>query len=208
MKPDVFISYRREGGIDFAGRLMDHLVAKGYSPFMDLESMHSGRFDTQIYQRIDECEHFILVLPQNALKRCRSAEDWVRKEVEFAIKRRKHIIPICLSGFVYPKRMPASMEVLRDIQSVTDSPGSFEKTVDRTVEYMMDNSWTPDEYDQSFEKAGRWVKRRRVKLFAAALLVLMLVGIGVWRVSRWFLMREVPDQTVVDWVTVNRNDII
>ena len=46
---DIFISYRRDGGLDFSGRLYEKLVADGYTAFYDLEGMKSGRFDTQIY---------------------------------------------------------------------------------------------------------------------------------------------------------------
>ncbi|MBQ2750106.1 MAG: toll/interleukin-1 receptor domain-containing protein [Clostridia bacterium] len=40
-KYQIFISYRRDGGADLAGRISDRLTALGYSVFLDVESMRS-----------------------------------------------------------------------------------------------------------------------------------------------------------------------
>lgn len=42
----VFISYRRDRGGDFAGRISDSLKAKGIQTFFDVDSMKSGCFDS------------------------------------------------------------------------------------------------------------------------------------------------------------------
>ena len=74
---DVFISYRREGGLDFSGRLYEKLVANGYTVFFDLEGMNAGRFDTQIYKKIERSDNFILTLSPHSLDRCKNDDDWV-----------------------------------------------------------------------------------------------------------------------------------
>lgn len=129
MSYDVFISYRREGGADFAGRLYDRLKVVGFDPFLDKEDMRSGKFNKQIYDRIDECEHFLLVLPKGGLDRCRKKDDWVRLEVEHALDMRKHIIVVKMSGFAWPRRMPASLVPIKQIQDVREGPGSFDTVV-------------------------------------------------------------------------------
>ena len=42
---EIFISYRHEAG-HFAGRIYDFLAARGYSAFLDVATMHQGRFVT------------------------------------------------------------------------------------------------------------------------------------------------------------------
>lgn len=69
-KYDIFISYRRDGG-EFLGKsLYDKLTDAGYRVFFDVESLRSGKFNTQLYQVIAECQDFILLLPKGALDRC------------------------------------------------------------------------------------------------------------------------------------------
>lgn len=52
-KHDIFISYRREGGLDFTGRLDERLNGEGYSSFFD-HHLKSGRFDEQLPQKTKE----------------------------------------------------------------------------------------------------------------------------------------------------------
>ena len=63
MKDQIFISYRRDGGEALAQLLHDRLVAKGYRVFYDIESLKSGPFDEKLYQKIEECGDFVLILP-------------------------------------------------------------------------------------------------------------------------------------------------
>ena len=112
MKKQVFISYRREGGQFFGKIIHDELVKRGYSVFFDVESIESGTFDTQIYNIIDECTDFVLILSPGALDRCFNDDDWVANEIRYAISRGKNIIPIMLKNFEWPEKLPEGMEKL------------------------------------------------------------------------------------------------
>ena len=61
---DIFISYRREGGESLAQLLYIRLTMEGYSVFLDVESLRSGKFNEALHSQIDECDDFLLVLPQ------------------------------------------------------------------------------------------------------------------------------------------------
>ena len=89
-KYDIFISYRREGGAEMADSIYQRLQNAGYSVFLDLEQLKSGKFNEQLLSVIDSCTDFIVVLPPNALDRCSDVDDWVRREVEHAIKKNKN----------------------------------------------------------------------------------------------------------------------
>lgn len=112
MSFQIFISYRREGGSAYAQSIYDRLTNHGYECFYDRETMGSGSFDVKIYNRIEECEDFLLVLPINGLNRCNDPEDWVRKEIEHAMKFNKNIVPIMEQGFEFPNDLPDSLKSL------------------------------------------------------------------------------------------------
>ena len=110
MAYDVFISYRREGGSEMARLIYDRLSKYGITAFLDIEEMRSGPFNTQLYDRIDECGKVVLILPPHALDRCRDANDWVRLELEHAMAGGKTIIPVMLRAFEFPGHLPESLK--------------------------------------------------------------------------------------------------
>lgn len=119
-KYDIFISYRRSS-YDTANLIATRLRAAGYSVFFDMETLRSGKFNEQLYEVIDNCKDFLVVLPPNALDRCVNEDDWVRLEVCRAMNGNKNIVPIMLNGFVWPTPMPVGMEELSNYQAITAS---------------------------------------------------------------------------------------
>ena len=117
---DIFISYRRSS-YDTANLIATRLKSAGYSVFFDMETLRSGKFNEQLYDAIDNCKDFIVVLPPNALDRCVNEDDWVRLEVCHAMEKGKNVIPVMLNGFTWPEPMPEGMENLRDCQALTAS---------------------------------------------------------------------------------------
>ncbi len=134
-KYDIFISYRRSA-YNSANLIATRLKAAGYRVFFDLESMRSGKFNIQLYDIIDNCKDFIIVLSPNALDRCVNEEDWVRKEITHAILKGKNIVPIMLNGFVWPKDMPTGMEDLPMYQGIASSPDFFDLAMERLNTYL------------------------------------------------------------------------
>lgn len=132
----IFISYRRDGGEDLAGRISDTLKGFGYLVFYDVESMRSGKFNRQIYAAIDSCEDVLLILPPRGLDRCKDEGDWVRLEIEYAISRGKNIIPVMMRGFEFPKDLPASIASIGDYEAVKVYSEYFSASIDRMEELM------------------------------------------------------------------------
>lgn len=142
-KYDIFISYRRAGGFESANLIAEKLKSMGHSVFFDVESLRSGKFNEQLYGVIEQCKDFVVVLPQDALDRCSKAdgnaddEDWLRKEVIFALTRNKNIIPVMLAGFEWPATMPAGLEALKDYQAITaSSHDTFDLSMQRLAGYL------------------------------------------------------------------------
>ena len=115
---DIFISYRRSS-YDTANLIATRLKSAGYSVFFDMEALRSGKFNEQLFDVIDNCKDFVVVLPPNALDRCVNEDDWVRLEVCRAMAQKKNIVPVMLNGFEWPHPMPKGMEELCDYQALT-----------------------------------------------------------------------------------------
>ena len=117
---DIFISYRREGGMEMADAIYQRLQNAGYSVFLDLEQLKSGKFNEQLLTVIDGCTDFIVVLPPHALNRCSDEEDWVRREVEYAIEKGKNVIPVMLRGFDWSNKstLPESIRELPNYEGI------------------------------------------------------------------------------------------
>lgn len=140
---DIFVSYRRSGGFESANLVAEKLRGMGYSVFFDVESLRSGKFNEQLYSVVEHCKDVVVVLPEHSLDRCSNddgtpnMEDWVRKEVTFAMEKNKNIIPVMLAGFDWPKVMPVGMEALKDFQAITaTSHEYFDLAMQRMAGYL------------------------------------------------------------------------
>ncbi len=110
---DIFISYRRESSEATAKLLYDKLTELKYHVFYDWETLGAGNFNTALYTEIENCKDFLLILSPNTLDRCWNENDWVRLEIEYALKNNLNIIPIFLKDFLFPEELPDSIENIR-----------------------------------------------------------------------------------------------
>ena len=136
MKYNIFVSYRRTSA-ETANLIAVKLRGKGYNVFFDVESLRGGKFNEQLFDVIDRVDDVVVVLPAGALDRCLDEDDWVRKEVCYAMAKGKNIVPVMLNGFDWPDPMPHGMEELKDYQAVTAvSNEYFDMAVDRMCKYL------------------------------------------------------------------------
>lgn len=135
-KYDIFISYRRDGGESTAKILRDKLTELGYTVFFDVESLRSGDFNKRLYSVIEECEDVLVVLSPGALDRCVSEDDWVRLEIEHALKTGKNVVPVMLRGFIFPKTLPESIEPLRYKNGLESNYQFFDAFIEKLQEFL------------------------------------------------------------------------
>lgn len=181
MKYSVFISYRRTG-FETANLIAEKLRSMGYSVFFDVESLRGGKFNEQLFQVIDKCTDFVLVLPKDALDRCVDKDDWVRKEVMYAMLKQKNIVPVMLNDFDWPDPMPSGMEDLKDYQAVTASDrNTFDLAMQRLASYL---------------KSSRRNHIMVARIIGIIALVLVLLGIlfGVLRISSLPVCKKAANQ--------------
>lgn len=152
---DVFISYRRTGGFELAEVLYNRLTNMGYKVFLDIESLRSGKFNEALLQRIEECSDVLLLLPPNALDRCVNEDDWVRREITWAIEKKKNIIPVYMNGFIMPNTLPDGMEELPTYNAILASSRSFDQTLTEIVSFL--HSKSNIQTNSAFAKVASWV---------------------------------------------------
>ncbi len=91
---DIFISYRRTTGAQYARIIQLMLAQRGYKVFLDYDELKDGVFGRHIRAAIKEAPVFILILSKDALDRCCYADDWLREEILLAMQEGKKIIPV------------------------------------------------------------------------------------------------------------------
>ncbi len=139
MKYDIFISYRREGGAQYARILKAELEKRGYRDrvFLDYDELKDGRFDSRIMAAIDSAKVFVFILSPGSLDRCLDEKDWVRQEILYAIEHERHIIPVNFDGLFksFPPYIPEEIRVtLGQHQfSKIDSESLLDASIDKLI---------------------------------------------------------------------------
>lgn len=135
-KTDIFISYRREGGVHTAKEIALELRERGYAVFFDGKSICSGRFWDTIRESVESCTDFLVVLTPGALDRCifGTEQDFVAREIALAMKLGKNIVPVMTDGFSFPNPMPECIRGLEEYNAgdsvAADKPQAIEQMLD------------------------------------------------------------------------------
>jgi TIR domain len=133
----VFVSYRRLTAPGEARALFNALVARlGKSAvFMDVDSISLGRdFRRELHKTLEACDLMLVVIDKDwaAAKdesgrvRLEDAGDYVRMEIEAALKRDIVVTPVLVRG----ARMPAAKELPAEIRDLAYR-NAFELSVNR-----------------------------------------------------------------------------
>jgi len=85
MQVNLFISYSRDDGADFALHLRKHLQEKQYDVFLDTKSLSVGaNWRARIESAIDTCDVFLFIITTDSL-----VSNEVKEEFDLAISKRK-----------------------------------------------------------------------------------------------------------------------
>ena len=125
MAGKIFLSYRREDTAGFAGRIYDRLEQsfRRENLFMDVDTIGAGRdFVRVIEHHVEACDVMLVLIGRNWLTvademgrpRLESPEDFVRVEVELALKFGKRVIPVLVDKTEMP-RANALAEPLKEL---------------------------------------------------------------------------------------------
>ena len=146
----ILISYRRQDSADAVGRIYDRLVAEfgREAVFKDVDSIPLGvDFRTYLDEQVGKCTVLLAVIGRDWIIRKRSkgksmlndSKDFVRIEIEAALKREIPIIPLLVRGAPMPTDdlLPASITALayRNGIPVRSDP-DFHRDMDRLIESL------------------------------------------------------------------------
>ena len=136
---EIFISYRRDGGAQYARILQLMLIQRGYRVFLDYDELKDGIFNEKIVKAIKEAPIFIIVLSKGSLLRCMNEDDSVRNEIELAVSEHKKIIPVdpdkTFDGI--PQELPPN--VAHAVGDNQHSDISFGQILGVSVDFMITN---------------------------------------------------------------------
>ena len=151
MKYDIFLSYRRKTGKNYARTLKPELEKRGYSVFLDFDELKDGVFDDRIRTAITDAPVFMLILSEGALDRCVNEGDWVREEILYANEKKRHIVPVEVdkSFREFPENLPEDVKsVLGAHQfSQIDTESLFEVSFDKLVKERISPYTSPRKMD-------------------------------------------------------------
>ncbi len=148
MAGKLFISYRRDDEAGTAGRLYDHLVRVANVPrgdiFKDVDNIVPGvNFVRKLNDEVAQCELMIAVVGRRWTEarddegrlRLHDEHDFVRIEVEAALRRGIPLIPILVDGARPPRaaQLPASLHLLCEQQALEVSNSTFDTDIRRLV---------------------------------------------------------------------------
>jgi hypothetical protein len=137
----VFLSYRRADVGGYVGRLHDDLVSHlgSKNVFQDVAAIPVGQDFTQVIDRqLDDCEAVLAVIGPGWLtassdadtSRLLEAGDYVRLELDRALRRGIPVVPVLVGG----ARLPAAHEL----------PPELSELVRRQSVTLRDETWRAD----------------------------------------------------------------
>jgi hypothetical protein len=149
MAGKIFINYRRGDDPGFTGRLFDRLE-DAFPPeqlFMDVDSIAPGLdFVRVLEEQVAACDIFLAVIGQNWIdardaagnRRLDNQGDFVRIEIESALKLGKRIIPVLVNNASMPEahQLPPSLEPFSRRNAVRLSHDRFKADTQTLVKQL------------------------------------------------------------------------
>ncbi len=162
MAGNIFISYRRTDAAAWAGRLHMALEQRfnRNQLFMDVDNIKPGSDFVQVLDaQFAKCDVMLPVIGngwlearnERGLRRIDDPEDFVRIEIESALKRDKKIVPVLVDGASMPR--------------ASDLPESLKPLARRQAFFLSHNKFGSDVGDlakllgEVFAEGGNWESR-------------------------------------------------
>ena len=170
MSAEIFVSYRRDDSAAWAGRISEHLSqAFGADRvFMDVNGIPPGRnFVRLLDQRISDAEVVLAIIGPtwltatnaNGLSRLHEENDFVRLELESALRLGKTVIPVLVGGAKIPVQdsLPNTLLPLTKLNAISVSHEKFPSDVAMLVRATRDAAAQRAGEDALNAGFGTWV---------------------------------------------------
>lgn len=157
----IFINYRRDDSSMAAGRIHEKLsnIFTYDDVFIDFHSIKiANRFEEVIQAELNKTAVFLVIIGPEWLKiqnensgkrRLDEPNDFVRREIEIALRDGIKIIPVCVEGAKVPGKqlLPDSISNLIEWNAFFISTDNFRADVNRLIEDIKDILKTENIYD-------------------------------------------------------------
>lgn len=198
---NIFISYRRDDSAGYAGRLADSLEALVGSGniFRDVEDINPGDdFVKAIEQNLRRAKVLLIIIGRNWLtakddqgvSRLRNPKDFVRLEIETALRLGHQIIPVLIDDALMPapEDLPESIAAITYRQALVCSDSRWDEDVNRLFGVLLKSQNGIDK--NSGSKRLLPVISGKLRYFAISFVLLVVAGAAFWFGRQYFL---VPD---------------
>jgi hypothetical protein len=200
----IAISYRREDSLPIAGRLYDRLEAKfgKRNVFMDFDSIRPGLdFRQQIKETIERSDVVVAVIGPHWLgeqsdgsRRIDDPTDFVRLEIEYALKRGIPIIPMLLNNTPMPRpeKLPLDLQGLTFRHALPlDSGLDFRQHAERLIAGISDlvgitgrpNETVIASEQSQFRHSGSGASRRKFFVWSGIIFLVIVGALITWEMS-------------------------
>lgn len=139
----IFIGYRRRDSQGFAGRVTDDLIDTFGTAqvFRDDDIPEGSDFTLVLERALSTCSVLIAVIGPNWLRdhdgiqRLHQPDDWVRQEIEVALKRGIWVLPVLVGNATMPSSedVPDSLVSFIKVQALSMSDRRWEHDLERLV---------------------------------------------------------------------------
>ncbi len=170
-KYDIFISYRRDGGAQYARILQLELEKRGYQVFLDYEELTDGIFGDNIKEAIREAPIFMMVLSAHYLDRCKNEGDWVREEIMLAISQQKHFVPINPDNSFDGTPADIPQDIKQVVNSHQHSDVNFGQLLGASIDRLVKNRVSTH--------VKRHAPQQKKRIVAIAISCFLLITIGL-----------------------------
>jgi len=198
---NIFISYRRDDSAGYAGRLADSLealVGSG-SLFRDVEDINPGDdFVKAIEQNLHRATVLLIVIGQNwltakddqGLLRLQKPKDFVRLEIETALRLGHQIIPVLIDDALMPapEDLPESIAPIAYRQALVCTDSRWDEDVNRLFKVLLQSQKESDK--NSGSKRLLPVISKKLRYLAISSFLLVTAGALFWYGRQYF---SVPD---------------
>ena len=135
---DVFITYRRSDGLNYAQLLYQALDRRGYKCFLDVRDRQDDEYEKRIMAALHNAPNYIFLMTDGSLRRLSEDGNSVYNEVHEALSLHKKIIPVAPTGVsrsLYGAELLDEFNCLRALSVSRLETGEFlEESVDKIVQ--------------------------------------------------------------------------
>jgi hypothetical protein len=199
----IFLSYRRDDDPGNTGRLFDRLQ-EAFKPgclFMDVENVGPGLdFVRVLQEQVTQCDVLLVVIGKKWIaasdatgaRRLDNPEDFVRIEIESALKQNKRVVPVLVgeARMPCPKELPRSIRLLARRNAIRLTHERFHTDVQGLIEALQ-RAFKEVEADRQTQAKASRQKHQFVNLMIPTdrlpkvIAVVLCVALAVGMISAW-----------------------